>query len=76
MQDEPIDTPRRIAFWGGILGVVLGLLLLQHLLAEYPDWGQTTIYALATIPPFGLWALTLTIAQRVVDRRAARRDRE
>ncbi|RJF86995.1 hypothetical protein D3874_08170 [Oleomonas cavernae] len=76
MQDEPIDTPRRIAFWGGILGVVFGLLLLQFLLAEYPHWGQTTIYALATIPPFGLWALTLTIAQRVVDRRAARRNRE
>lgn len=76
MQDEPIDTPRRIAFWGGILGVVFGLLLLQHLLANYPDLGQTTIYAIATVPPFALWALTLTVAQRVIERRAARRDKE
>ncbi len=70
MQDEPIDTPRRIAFWGGILGVVLGLLLLRHLLAEYPELGETTIYALATVLPFGLWALTLTVAQHVVNRRS------
>lgn len=72
MQDTPIDTPRRIAFWAGIVGVILGWFLMQHLFAEQPELGQATIFALSTVPPFALWGIALGLAQAFAKRRDGR----
>ncbi|MCW0182771.1 hypothetical protein [Zavarzinia sp.] len=71
MKDEAIDTPRRIAFWAGIVGVILGWFLMQHLFAEQPDLGQATIFAISTLPPFALWGITLGLAQAFARKRKA-----
>ncbi|TDP47950.1 hypothetical protein DES42_102247 [Zavarzinia compransoris] len=63
MQHEEIDTPRRIAFWAGIVGVIAGYFLMQHLFETRPDLGQTAIYAAATVPPFAFWAIALGLAR-------------
>ncbi|MCF4164500.1 hypothetical protein L2U69_02415 [Zavarzinia compransoris] len=60
---DVIDTPRRIAFWAGLLGVIAGYFLMQHLFETRPELGQVTIYALASIPPFAAWGVGLTLAR-------------
>jgi len=69
MQNEAIDTPRRIAFWAGIVGVIAGYFLMQHLFATQPDLGQTVIFAAATVPPFAFWAIALGLAQHFSKKR-------
>ncbi|MFA5122409.1 hypothetical protein [Zavarzinia sp.] len=72
---DAIDPARRIAFWGGLFGAVIGLLMLRNL--NGPEYGldQVTLYTLATVPPFAFWGLTLLVAQRLIARRDARQGR-
>ncbi|MDD3444248.1 MAG: hypothetical protein PHS60_02460 [Zavarzinia sp.] len=69
LPNEEIDTPRRIAFWAGIVGVIAGYFLMQHLFETQAQLGKTTIYALATVPPFAFWAIALGLATRFARKR-------
>ncbi len=72
---DAIDPARRIAFWGGLFGALIGLLMLRNLSGPEYGFEQVTLYALATVPPFALWGLTLVIAQRLIARRSAKQSR-
>ncbi len=58
-----IDRPRRLAFWAGIGGILLGLWLITHLFETQPGLGAVRIYLTGLIPPFGLWAIVLGLAR-------------
>lgn len=61
---DVVDTPRRIAFWTGLLGVIAGYFLIQHLFETQPELGQVTIYTLASLLPFATWGIGLALARR------------